>query len=280
VVKRDREEALHDPEPGRGPELSAAQQQAIDDLHAAAAAGQIALDETESKSLLRPFGLALPREMVARTVEEGIEAAARIGYPVVIKAVSPELLHKTEAGAVILDIKDAEEFRSAWAALHDNVARSQKTSGIDCVLIAEMVQQGVEFVLGAHHDPEAGMVVMAGAGGVFVELLKDVQLAAPPLTERKARQMLRSLRASRLLDGFRGNAKLDDQPIVDALLALSRLIEAAGDHIQSVDINPFVITASRGVALDALVILRGGNGEKQGGQAGPVTHRRDLQEAQ
>ena len=125
------------------------------------------------------------------------------------------------------------------------------------MLVGEMVKGGLELVLGLHRDPEAGIVVMAGTGGVLLELFKDVAFAAPPMTREKARDMIARTKAAKLIAGYRGSSALDLDAMVDALVGLGRLAMDLGDVIESVDVNPFVLLKKGGAALDGLVIARG-----------------------
>jgi len=210
------------------------------------------LSEIESKALLKAYGLACPREGLATSARQAVEIAARIGFPVVAKAVSAALPHKSDAGGVLLGLDSAKAVRDAFAGITSRVGKRAKLDGI---LVAEMVSGGLELVLGANRDPEVGPVILFGTGGVDLELLRDVALAPPPLDEAAAEALIARTRAGTLLAGYRGRPALDKKALVKALMGLSQLVIDAGDRIDSIDINPFLLRKKGGVALDGLVVL-------------------------
>jgi acyl-CoA synthetase (NDP forming) len=221
-----------------------------------AAAGFSSLSEAESKDLLRAYGFSLPVEELAVSPDAAVLAARRIGYPIVMKGVSPTLLHKSDAGAVMLNLKDDDAVRAAWVSIFANVKAYGHPDPLEGVLVAEQVGGGIELVLGVHRDPEIGLVIMAGAGGILLELIKDTSFAVLPLTPSKARQMLTQTRVSKLMSGYRGGPSADTEAAVRALLVLGRIAEDLRDVIESIDINPFVALNQGGRTLDALVVLR------------------------
>jgi acyl-CoA synthetase (NDP forming) len=223
-----------------------------------AADGLSVLNETDSKALLRAYGIATPRERVVASVDTAASAAKEIGYPIVLKLVSAEVTHKSDIGGVILGIRSEAELRSAYSRLQQNFAKARPGAKLDQVLVAEQVTGGVELVLGVQRDPEVGPVVMFGTGGVLLELTKDVSFGAVPLPPWQAKAMIERTTAGRLLKGYRGAPACDEESVLAALTALGRLAHDLGDEIESVDINPLVAQpAGQGaVALDALVVLR------------------------
>lgn len=239
-----------------------AAENAADEVRALVASGAAALDEVQSKALLRAYGIATPKEIVAHSAAEAVTAAQQIGYPVVLKAVSAKLPHKSDAGAVALHLADQNQVRTAY----QRIAANARRAGIDrlnAVLVCREVSGGLELVLGLHRDPEMGLVAMAGSGGVLLELTKDVAFAAPPITRNKARAMIERTHAAKLMRGYRGGAALDSDAVVDALLALGRIADDLADLVQSIDINPFVVLPQGGLALDALFVPRVHNTTKQ-----------------
>jgi acetyltransferase len=211
------------------------------------------LNEIDSKALLRAYGVRTPREGLARSEREAIALAARIGHPVVAKAVSAALAHKSDAGGVILGLQSAKTVREACRRMTGPLAR--RLGPLDGILIAEQMTDGIELVLGVHRDPDVGPVILFGSGGVDLELVRDVALAPPPLDERAASELIGRTRAGQRIAGFRGAAALDRNALVRALIALSRLALDAGERIESIDINPFLLRRRGGFALDALVVL-------------------------
>jgi acyl-CoA synthetase (NDP forming) len=214
-----------------------------------------ALNEVESKELLRAYGIAAPEEALVASVAEALGAASRIGYPVVLKAVAATLTHKSESGAVALNLASPQEL----AAAYDRMAEALKAHALGGMLVCRQIRGGLELVLGLHRDPEAGLVAMVGSGGVNVELVRDVVFGVPPLTPAKARHMLGRTRAALLMDGYRGSLPLDREAVVAALVSLGHLAIDMADVIESVDVNPFVaLPQGQGaLALDALVVLGG-----------------------
>jgi acetyltransferase len=217
--------------------------------------GRTILNEVDSKALLRVYGIRCPKEGVAQSEKEAVALAERIGYPVVAKAVSAALAHKSDVGGVMLGLSSARAVRAAYQKLTTSVAK--RVGELDGVLIAEQLTGGMELVLGAHHDPDMGPVILFGAGGIDLELTRDVALAAPPLDERKALELVEHTRAGKVIAGYRGRTALDRKALIKALIGLSHLIVDAGPRIESIDINPFLLRPRGGFALDGLVVLSG-----------------------
>jgi acetyltransferase len=212
------------------------------------------LSEVESKALLNAYGIASPKEGLAGSEREAAALAKRVGFPVVAKIVSAELAHKSDAGGVMLDLKTAADVRAAYKRLTGPVAKRARVKA-EGVLIAEQVSDGLELVLGMNRDPEMGPVILFGAGGVELELHRDVALAAPPLDKRAAEALIARTRVAHLIAGYRGKPAYDRSALVTALLGLSQLVIDAGPRIASIDVNPFLLKRRGGVALDALVVL-------------------------
>ena len=253
VARREERERLAQAPPPEPPPLAAGQRALIERIRARASAAPVALNEAESKEVLRAYGIATPPEALVGSAAEALKAAERIGYPVVLKAVAATLLHKSEAGAVALDLATHEQL----AAAHDRMSRYLQAHGLAGMLVCRQIRGGLELVLGLHRDPEMGLIVMAGSGGVLLELVTDVAFCAPPVGREKARDLIERTHGARLLRGYRGAAALDADAVVEALVALGRLGTDLGDVIESVDINPFVALPQGGLALDALIVLRG-----------------------
>jgi acetate---CoA ligase (ADP-forming) len=223
---------------------------------AAAGRGSVPLNEVASKDILRAYGFAVPDEALVGSPEEALAAAERIGYPVVLKAVAAELTHKSDVGAVELNLATASEVEPAYARVINNLARHGFSQKLDGMLVARQIAGGLELALGLNCDPEVGLVVMAGSGGVLLELTRDVAFCAPPISCEKALDLLERTHAARLMRGYRGGPALDSNAAVEALIGLGRLAVDLGDVIEAVDVNPFVVLPQGGLALDALVVLR------------------------
>ncbi|HEY7302325.1 MAG TPA: acetate--CoA ligase family protein [Xanthobacteraceae bacterium] len=253
VTRRDRVERLGQTATDDR-ESTPQQRAAIERLSAAAQAGAVVLNEFESKDVLRAYGIRTPGESLVTTAKEAVAAAERIGYPVVLKAVSDTLTHKSDVGAVVLHLQNAAELSEAYERMAEKLSKYALAG----MLVCRQIRGGQELVLGLHRDPEIGLVVMAGTGGVLIELIKDVSFALPPLSREKAADMLDRTRVANLLRGYRGEAALDCNAVLDALIGLGRLANDAAELIESVDINPFVALpqGEGALALDALIVLQ------------------------
>lgn len=216
------------------------------------------LDEPSALALLARAGLDAVPHRVARSADEAVEAARAIGGPVAMKVVSPDIVHKSDAGGVRLGVQGDDAVRTAFASIDASVRAKAPAARIAGVLVAPMVGGGVECILGAHRDPVFGPMVLFGLGGVFVELIGDVALHTAPVTHDEALAMIRSTRALRVLEGARGRPPVDLDAIARNLAALSRLAAEAGDTLSSIDVNPFVAlpvaAGGGGCAVDAVVV--------------------------
>lgn len=216
--------------------------------------GQI-LNEADAKTLLTCYGIKSPAERVVGTLEQALRAAEEIGYPVVLKFLSSEVLHKSDIGGVQLGIRTPDDLRRAFDTLRANV--QQHGVRDEGYLVAQFVEGGAEMALGIHNDPEVGPLVMAGAGGVLLELIKDVEFGAPPISLAMANAMVDRLKSKKLLTGFRGKPPLDINAFCLAITQLATLATECGDLIQSIDINPLVVLPNGCLALDAAIVLKG-----------------------
>jgi acyl-CoA synthetase (NDP forming) len=230
------------------------QAQAIERMAARASAHSTALNEVESKDLLRLYGIMAPAETMVTSPAQALSAADRIRYPVVLKAVCATLTHKTDAGAVALDLSTRAELAAEYEAMSGRLQQHTLAG----MLVCRQVRGGLELVLGLHRDTEMGLVVMAGSGGILLELIADVAFCVPPISPDKARDMIARTRAGKLLNGYRGSGPLDSEAVVAALVGLGDLAADLEDVVEAVDINPFVALprGQGGLALDALVVLR------------------------
>ncbi|UGY06343.1 acetate--CoA ligase family protein [Bradyrhizobium quebecense] len=220
-----------------------------------AANGAAALDEVASKQLLKAYGIPISKEDVAQTAAEAVKIAKAIGFPVVAKVVSPDILHKSDIGGVVLNLANAAEVKKAF---NDITARVKKLKGkpkLEGILIAQQVKADLELVVGASLDAEMGPVVLFGTGGVDIELLKDVALAGAPLDAAEAKELIAKTKAGVKLKGYRGKPALHEPSAVKALVGLSNLMADANGRIASIDVNPFLINSKLGVAVDGLIVL-------------------------
>lgn len=211
--------------------------------------------EWVGKQALRMLGIPTPEGALARSADEAVEIAARIGYPVVAKAQAPTLAHKSEVGGVLLGIQNEEALRAAWQKLYDAVARADANLVLDGVLIEAMGERGLELVVGASRDAQWGPIVMVGLGGIWVEAFGDVQLLPPDLPRKAIIARLKRLKAAKLLAGFRGAPPADLDAVAEVVATVGQLM-LAHPEITEIDINPLVAySQGRGViALDALIV--------------------------
>jgi acetate---CoA ligase (ADP-forming) len=211
--------------------------------------------EAEAKRLLAEAGIASAPEAACATVEHAIAAAARIGYPVVMKILSPDIVHKSEIGGVLLDIADDDAVRAGFGLLLDRAKSAAPAARIEGVLVAKQLKGGVECILGIHRDPVFGPMAMFGLGGIFVEVLKDVVFRRCPFGVDTAEAMIRSIKGAPLLLGARGRETADIKALADMLSRLSGFAAAAGDRLQAIDLNP-VLAMPEGqgaFAVDAVI---------------------------
>ncbi len=216
------------------------------------------LTEYQSKQLLREYDIPCTREILCTDEEACVRAAGEIGYPVVMKVMSPQIMHKTEAGVIAVGVKDAGDVRGRYRALLDNARHFAPDAQIDGILVQEMAEKPVaEVILGVTRDPQFGPAVVYGTGGIWVEVLKDSALALPPLSRQEALRMIQSTKGYRLLAGFRGMPRADVEALADTLVKLGRLAAEGADKVAGLDINPLLVyPEGRGVlAVDALIEL-------------------------
>lgn len=229
---------------------------------ASAAAKSITLrpgtyNEADALELLQSHGMPVVPMRRARTRDEAVAAAEELGHPVAMKILSCDITHKSDVGGVALGVADAASAGAAYDRIVDAVGIAAPEARIDGVLVARMVR-GVECILGVHRDPVLGHVVMLGAGGVNVELLRDVTFRVVPVDLDQARRMVGELKTGALLHGFRGAPKADVEALAQAIVQLSEFAIAAGDALESVDVNPFAVLpqGEGALALDAVVVGR------------------------
>jgi acetyl-CoA synthetase (ADP-forming) len=217
--------------------------------------GRVTLTEYDSKKILAAYNFPITKEKLARDEEEAVNFAEEIGYPVVLKIISPDITHKTDVGGVKVNVKSPDEVKTAYNELM-GIKDEIKDADIHGVLIQEMAPKGNEVILGMTHDPQFGPVLMFGLGGVFVEVLKDVSFRIPPLTRFDAEDMIKEIKAYPILEGVRGGVSSDLNALVDCILKLSNLSVDLSDYIKEMDINPLFATEKGAVAVDSLVILK------------------------
>ncbi len=216
------------------------------------------LSEHQSKALLELYGIPVTVERVVCSAEEAATVAEKIGFPVVLKIDSPDILHKTEANVIRLGINTTQETARAYLEIMDNASRYNPEARINGVVVQEMVPGGIEVIAGMSQDAQFGPVIAFGLGGIYVEVLKDIALRVTPLSKADAANMVREIKGYPILSGLRGNTPADIDAVIDLLQNLSRLVQDFKEDIAEIDINPLVVfNEGKGVkALDALIVLK------------------------
>lgn len=213
------------------------------------------LSEAQSKKLLGLYGVAVNREALAKTADEAVAHAETLGYPVVLKADSPDIPHKSEAGVLRLNLRDADAVRNAYREIEEAVGRLSGPVTVNGIVVQEMVSGGTEMMVGASVDAQFGPLITCGFGGTSVEILGDVHTRRAPVSVTEALDMLRSLRGSGLLFGYRNQAPADVRSLAEAVCRISEMISDLREEVAELDVNPIKVSADRAVAVDALVGL-------------------------
>lgn len=217
--------------------------------------GGFTLTEPEAKGLLRSYSIPVPRSCVVKDVIGAVEAADEIGYPVVLKAVSPDILHKTEAGGVAAGISGPDELKDRLSRMMLRLADERPTASIEGFLVEETASRGVEVIAGVVRDEQFGPLVMFGTGGVAVELMRDVSFRLAPMTRDEAIDMIREVKGYPLLTGFRGDTPKDLDALAETIMKLSEIALEIGE-IKEMEINPLIVHEKGAVAVDARAVLR------------------------
>lgn len=216
------------------------------------------ISEREAKEVLAAYGVPVTGETLVDLVEDAVAAAARLGYPVVLKVEAPAVAHKTEAGIVRLDLRDEAALRRAYGEIMASALRIEPRPEIRGVLVQPMIPRGLELVVGARMDPQFGPLVIVGMGGVLIEILRDTAADLAPVDHRQARRMIDSLRGVKLLQGYRGAAPVDLDRLTEIVVRISELAADLADEIAEIDVNPLICAEGRIVAVDALLVRQEG----------------------
>ncbi len=214
------------------------------------------LDTTSTIELLEAYGISTVQSRIARTPEEAMRIAHEIGFPVVLKLLSATITHKTDVGGVILDLRSEREVEVAFKRVRQRLTEMEREAEMEGVLVQKMVSDGVETIVGVTEDPSFGPLIMFGMGGIYAELFRDVTFRIHPLTDVDAREMVRSVNAYHLLEGWRGAKPCDTRAIEELLLRVSQIVEDL-PQIAELDLNPVkVMDRDKGyVVVDARVSL-------------------------
>ncbi len=216
--------------------------------------GRKVLLETEAKAICKEYGIPVACFELAKDEGETVAFAEKIGYPVVLKIVSPDIIHKSDLGAVMVDLKDMKDVRNAYSMIIQNVRKCKPKAHIVGMLVQEMVPRSTEVIVGSIKDPQFGQAIMFGLGGIFVEILKDVSFRVAPITEDEAREMITDVKAYPLLKGYRNLPPVDIDTIVKILLNTSRLV-MDNQQIKELDLNPIIACEKGAKTVDARIIL-------------------------
>lgn len=218
--------------------------------------GRYKLLEHEAYDVLRVFGLPVPKAGLAKSAEEAVRLSESIGYPVVLKVVSPDIVHKSDVGGVIVGLNNSSEVREAFNKIFKNVGERAPNAKVYGILVQEMVPSGLEVIVGSTKDPTFGPLILFGLGGIFVEVLRDVSFRIVPLTHHDAENMINEIKSAKILEGYRGQAPRDKKALTEILIKLSKFVESVGE-VKDVDLNPIMLyEVGKGAKIaDARIIL-------------------------
>jgi len=213
--------------------------------------GRDMLTETESKDVLRAYGIKTTAEYIAGTASEACSHASKLGYPVVLKVLSPEITHKSDVGGVITNLRTPEEVSDAFERIVTNVKNKRPEARIQGIIVENQLPQGLEVIVGSIVDRDFGLVVAFGPGGVFVEILRDLSYGLAPVSEKEALEMISSTKASRLLQGTRGLPPVDISKLVELIMKASLL--SFEQPIAEMDLNPVIASGDGCAVADARI---------------------------
>ena len=211
------------------------------------------ITEERAKQILESYGIRVPPYALVKSEEEAVREAKRIGFPLVMKVVSPEILHKTDVGGVKVGIKSEQEVIETFRSMYDRLAGKYDVKGI---LLEKMVPQGIELIVGLQYDEQFGPVIMVGLGGIFTEIYRDVSFRMLPISKQDALDMLNELNGKKVLEGFRGSKPINKDMLAEALVSIGKLGIDMAAYYDSVDFNPIVVYPDDYAVVDAKIILR------------------------
>ena len=212
--------------------------------------GRSMLTEFESKELLKQVGIPVIETRLARTQEEALSISKAMGFPVVLKIASPDVIHKTDSGGVELGIKKVTDVKKAYRNILGAIRRQYPDALIHGISVQKMARPGTEIIIGTSKDPQFGSVIMFGLGGIFVEVLKDVSFRIIPVDQKDAQEMIKEIKGYPLLQGYRGKEPTNISSLVDIILKLSNLLEHHS-QIKELELNPIIAYGDGAVAVDA-----------------------------
>lgn len=217
--------------------------------------GRTVLLTPEIENICARYGIPIANSYVATTKAEASEKAEELGFPVALKVLSPQIVHKTDAGGVLVGIRNEDELGKGFEKISNNAKRYSPNATILGVLIQRMARPGIEVMVGAIRDPQFGPTIMFSVGGTFTEIFNDAVFGIVPLDEAEAYRMIRSIKAYPLLSGYRNMPKANEKSIVDIMLRVSQLLSDCSE-IDQMDLNPIIVNEDSSIVVDARILLR------------------------
>jgi len=216
--------------------------------------GRSILTEIESKELLGQSGINVNDTRLAASLSEAVSIAGQLGFPVVLKIASPDIVHKTDSGGIRLGLETPEQVEQAYNDIIKNAGKKNPGARVNGVSVQQMAAPGVEVIIGMSKDPQFGPVLMFGLGGVWVEILEDVSLRVIPVTRRDVREMIKEIKGYKMLTGYRGQPPVDETKLEDMLLAVADFVTQY-PMVKELDLNPVIAYSDSAIAVDARVLL-------------------------
>lgn len=224
-------------------------------IHKAIEEGRNKLLEHEAYAVVKYYGIPVPEVGLAKSPEEAGEIADKIGYPVVLKIVSPDITHKSDVGGVIVGLKTKEDVIEGAKKILENVSKKASNARITGVLVQKMVPYGLEVIVGGLRDNIFGAIVMFGLGGIFVEVLRDVSFRVAPISIDDALEMINEIRSHKLLEGYRGKPPVNKKALANIVVGVSKLL-LENPEIESIDLNPIMAFPDKAIVADARIIVK------------------------
>lgn len=213
------------------------------------------LTEAESYSLLSEYGIPVPKYLIACSEKEAIEAGEKLGFPLVMKIISPDIIHKSNLGGVAMNIINSLQIKKVYKNIISQVREKRPDAKIDGIVLYKQAPKGVEVIVGMIRDPQFGPTVMFGLGGIFVEILKDVAFRVCPVERTDIEEMLAEIEGIKMLQGYRGRPRCDVKAIIDIIMEISRLA-LNYSVITEIDLNPIIVYEKSALVVDAKVFLK------------------------
>lgn len=212
------------------------------------------LSEVEAREVLTYYKIPVVKGEIIKSIEDAIRFSEKNGYPVVLKVLSPNIIHKTDVGGIILDIKNEKELTQAYSKMLREIRENAPKAEIEGFFIQEMIQDGYEVIVGGKQDQTFGSVVLFGLGGIFVEVFDDVSFRVVPISREDALDMIKEIKGFKILQGYRGKRPADLNVLIDVLMKTSKMLEE-NPEIKELDINPIFALPDKAIAVDARIII-------------------------